>query len=475
MPFDYQAALKAGKTKEQVLNYLAKTRNISESELKKQWLPKGQDFTLRALARFNPQETQPVQELNKPQGGVSGFFQNLLGSEKLTRGLGARIASMTPEGKKNLETAQSTGQLSEQQAQELATGGVTGKQMLGSALQTGATIASLGIGGATAGTSKAAFKSILPMAAKVGTAGAVAGFGAGLSENKSVTDSLKQAFTTGLASAATAGTLSAVGKLGKLGLEKLPTKIYQSTAKLEEKSAKALLDAKQFGTLGRLQGFVKTEGGRLDDLIQQKIAQNNGQINSKQFMDSVISQIKNKYQGYSEKQITTALKNAGIDPFFKNKTVDFLTADNIRKSLGATEKYLDKTKFGIGVKDILWKELVNTYRKPTGTEKLFEQWAPIVNASKSIAKTIKNQEGKMNIKLSDWIVGLGAGIPGGGISGIGAVAIKKAAESPLAKTTAAVGLNELNKVIDRIPATYFDKAGKISRSGLVKALSEITK
>lgn len=472
MPFDYQAAIKAGKTKQEIIKYLAETRNISEGELQKQWLSKGEDFALRHLSRFKPQEKTEAVETPEKTGGVLGFLGDIIGIEKLGRGIGARLASSSKEYQKNLQTAIDAGIITEEQAQQLRIGGVSDRALVGSAIQGAATVASLGIGGAGAGALNTA-----KVLGKVGAAGAVAGFGAGLSEDKSVGESLEQAFTTGLTSAATAGAFTALGKLGSVALKRLPTKIFASVAKLDKETAKVLINDRQMGTLGRIKAIADKEVDSLNDAIASKITAESGKFNSKDFLKKVFNSIKGDWQGVDEKKIKAAMKASDISPFLNDKTVDFATADNIRKGIGKTLGTVwksDNPKFNHDVKMAIWKEIVNTIRPVTGTVDEFARLEAYTKASMRFAKVINNQEQKFGLKFSDLVLGGFGTIGGGGVGAVGTVAAKKAAESSAVRTSTAVGLNEVNKLIEKIPAKYFDKAGRISRAALVRAVSEVT-
>jgi hypothetical protein len=344
----------------------------------------------------------------------------------------------------------------------------TAKQVAGSVIETGATLATLGVKPGN----------ILPTATKLAGIGAVAGFGSGLQENKSVEDSLKQSFTTGLASAATVGTISAISKLGKLGLSKLPNKIYSSAAKLDSATANVMINEKQIGTLGRLNGIAQQETRKLNETIAAKIAEKNGEINTKAFLKTVTDKIKNKWSGASEKQINASIKSFKLEPLLKGGKIDFKVADNIRQGIGTDLQTIwrqEDPKFKGDVGKIIWQELVNTIRPSTNTTNEFSRLAAYTNAAIKTSKILKNQESKFGLKLTDLVLGGAAGVGGGGLAGVGAVVAKKAIESPLVKTAVSVGLNEVNKFIDRIPAQYFDKTGRITRTALVKAISELSK
>ena len=387
---------------------------------------------------------------------------NKLGINKQKEGIAEKLAGFA--GVKNISKAiaYALSPVEEKYKEEGIGAKPTAKQLAGDVLQVGTTLATGGIGGAGA---KGAL-GIAKLAGKVGAMGAVSGLGAGLSEDKSTADSLKQAFTAGLASAATVGVLSVSGKGAKLALEKLPERLYRSATKLQSESAKSLLDAKKFGTLGQIKGYVEKTGEELNKTITEKIAMKNGQIKSDKFLKNIVAKIKSEWKGVSSAKIKSALKNADIEPFLQNKSVDFLTADSIRRKLGGTASWAEKTRFGESVKETIWKEIVNTIRPATGTTKEFAQWAPLVQANKVLKKTIQNQ-GKRVVGLTDILVGTGVGVGGGIVPGVLSVVAKKAIESPLAMTGAAVGLNELNKLISKLPT---DKVGRISRVALINLL-----
>jgi hypothetical protein len=332
----------------------------------------------------------------------------------------------------------------------------TNKEVIGSALQTGATIATAGIGAGK----------LLPTAVKLGTAGAVAGAGKGLEQNKGTVDIIKQSFTTGLASAGTYMALVGAGKLAKIVLDRLPIKLYQSATKLDKESAQTLLDEKSWGRLGKIKGITDAESQRLNDVIQQKITENNGKINSKDYITKVFNTLKEKWTGVSTSKITKAIKNSDIEPFLKQAEVDFLTADEVRRGLGATASWAEKTKFSEDVRETLWKELVNTIRPVTGTTAEFKKLATLIETSKSLGKTMVRQARNRNISLTDFITGTGIG----GIQGVGTVIAKKALESPASMTFTAVQLNNLSKVLSKIPT---DKAGMISKEVLINTLKGI--
>jgi len=423
----------------------------------------------RMLQKF-PQYQDIVKQDEFETPGILGKVGSFLGVEKLGRRIGAEIGKLvSPSTDKALKDLVQKGQMTPEEYKNISTLGVSNKEALGSAIETAATIGTAGI----ASGAKLGVKAIAKTGAKLAGAGAAAGFGRGLSEDKNLQDSLGQAFTTGVASAATFGVLAGAGKLTSKVLEKLPTRIFASVAKLETQSAKALLDAKQVGTLGKLKGFADKEAGRLDKLIQARIVKNNGSINTKKMLNDVINSTRKEFTGVSKEKILRGIKEANVEQLLKKKSVDYLTADKLRQELGKTIGFAWKTDnppLNKAIRMNLWKGLVNTYRTPTKTNQLFKQYAPLVKASSRLGKVMANQEKKFGFSLYDYIGG-GFGFAGGGIPGaIAATTARKVAGSPVAKTAAAVGLNELSNILKKIPT---DNAGRISRTALVNAFKQL--
>lgn len=404
-------------------------------------------------------------DIAKSQEQVSQAQQNL--STATLNAIKARKAATNPERIAFYDRliADNVKQLEELTGAQvdLTKYGLTQKQNLGTAFNAASTVALPGAGGG-----------VIKTAIKTGAAGAVAGTGEALTENKSVAESLRTGFTTGLASAATAGVLSSITRLGSVALDKLPERIYASVAGLEKKAAKVMLNEKQVGSLARLKTVADKHISVLNKEIESKITPKSGEFNSKAFVKTVFDKIKNEWVGVDDKKIKAALRAADIEPFLKGKTVDYATADKIRQKIGETIGSvwkMENPKFNNDVRMTIWKEIVNTVRPITKTEKQFARLEAYMKASRRFAKVIENQEKKFGLKFTDLILGgfgyLGGGLPGAAIGGANMVA-----RTPVARTGAAVGLNELNKILDKIPAKYFDAGGRITRASLIKALSE---
>ncbi len=426
-----------------------------------------QGLTTRDLVSQTQAQSQPPQEQGRRVSGVEKIG-DFIGVSGLARGIASSILVHTDSEYKRIDRKMKAGESLD--AGEIAyvesiTGEIpTNREIAGSAVQTAATIATIG-GAAKAKTIKAGM-------AKIGGLGAISGAGRAVGREEATTgDVIKQALVSGVTSAATYGTLRGMGRVASGIYKKLPTRLMQSTARLEKESAKALLDAKQWGSLGKLNGYVQQESKHLDKLIREKIVANNGNINAQDFVNKSITEIQKKFPGYSADKINRVLKNAGIDPILdaakKKTTISYVDADAIRRNLGAVHNTINKTSLNKGVQEILWKNIVSEYRGPTGTIDLFKQYAPLVNASKSITKVLDTQSKRMGISFGDSIFGIaGAGL-GGPWGALAGVTVKRTAESAVGKTAAAVGIDQLGKLIERIPT---DSAGKISKAVLINML-----
>ena len=433
------------------------------------------------------QQVSPIQEPNpEPEKKLIEKVGDFFGVENIGKSIAQSIFKLTPTGRE-LESKIKSGTANQYEREaydQIKKDNPTFKKILGDIIQVGATVATGGIAPAAKGALGTA-----KLLGKVGVGGAAVGFGAGLSDDKTVGDSVKQAFTTGLTSAATVGALGAIGKLSRAALEKLPTKMYSSIAKLEGETANVLMNEKQVGSIARLKAIADNQIDDIEKTIASKIKQGDFifekgtkkriVFDSKHFLRTVATKVKQEFQGANSKEISQAIRKWKIDPLLKQKNVDFATIDNLRKGIGKTlRNYWDVKEMGGGftfnkrVGDLLWKEMVNAYRPITGTVGDFKRLESYTKAYFKLTKTLNNQQSKFGIPYKDIFLSslgyLGGGVPGA----VTAEAVKIASQSSTAKTATAVGLNEVNKLVQKIPASYFDKAGRITRAGLVKALSE---
>lgn len=151
--------------------------------------------------RFVPQkQTQPKESLAEKVAGFAGV-------KNISKAIAYAISPTVRQYEK-----ESIGKLP------------TAKELAGDVLQVGATVGTGGLGGKVLGTG---VKATLGLA---GASGATFGFGQGLSEDKSIPDSVKQAVASGLISVATVGALYGASKLAK-PTQKLIGKGVETTKK----------------------------------------------------------------------------------------------------------------------------------------------------------------------------------------------------------------------------------------------------
>lgn len=433
------------------------------------------DLGQKMLAKY-PEYNDMVTSVTPQKKGFIEKAGDFLGVSNIGKSIAQFIFNQTPTGKDLANKIQSgTANEYEKQAyDEIKKDNPTLKQIIGDVIQVGATVGTAGIGGTAAKGALGAAKTI----GAVSAAGATAGLGAGLSADKSIKDSLIQAFSSGVASAATAGTLTAIGKLGSAALKKLPVRLNQSIAKLDKESAQAMLDNKWWGTAGRIKAVADDTMETSFKRITEKISQQNGTITSNDYLSKVVSEVKNKWQGASYQEIYDAIRKFKVDPFLNDKKVDFLTAANISSTLGKELKTAWKMEgnydFNKTVGFSLWQNIVNTIRPVTNTTDDFKLFKNALDTSYKLKKLIDKNEKNLGFKVSDLLFGGVTGALGGGVAGGAAIAAKKVGETAIAKSGTAIALNELNKVIEKIPQKYFDAQGRITRTALVKALSEST-
>ena len=142
MSFDYQAALKSGATKQKILDYLGQSRGFNVDYLKSGGMSEDKIMERLSTKISSPLEAPKEEDLKTKGllGGMATFF----GPEKLGRRIGYTLAGLGNQQKETLEKvkqAEQQGFAAKGTTEQLKTGGVSGKEVLGSALQTGLNVA----------------------------------------------------------------------------------------------------------------------------------------------------------------------------------------------------------------------------------------------------------------------------------------------------------------------------------------------
>ncbi|MCK9370814.1 hypothetical protein M0R04_12970 [Candidatus Dojkabacteria bacterium] len=363
----------------------------------------------------------------------------------------------------------------------------TAGQIAGDILQVGATVAMPGIGGGLAKT-----------ALKVGGLGAAAGLGAGLSEGESISDSIKQAFTTGLTSAATVGILGGAGKIiskiSRKAPEALMTDALGVSKKMIEKGqnpAKLLVAEKQYGgknifnKLGSLYSDTQNAMLNLNEAITSEGSKIKKPFEAKNIIGTALKNItESKGKLYARKEIINALNKSKIDALktgglffdengkFINKSISFNEFNKLRQELGDvigdTGFKLQKPSLQKSILTEVWKSVRNNISEssPIIGEHI-TQLGKYKKAFDVIDSAMAKAQKQGIVTWGDLVLG-GVGAGAGGLPGaVGLYGLKKLASSPNAKITAAQAINAMNETISKLPK---DKLGNIDKILLINAL-----
>lgn len=206
MAFNYKSAIEAGYKPADIIDYLSKTRKTNAQNTYRK-AGKSDEFIMKSMSKMQPQADITAESLKTP--GILGKLGSFFGSEKLGRGLGARLAGkLYPDIEQNLQTAQQAGTMTPEEAQIMRTGGVSPKQMAGSAIETGAWLATpfipfpkgLGLTAKTAAGART-FAPALMRAGMVGGLAAVSSGGRALANDKTAPQVIKSMAIGGIAGA----------------------------------------------------------------------------------------------------------------------------------------------------------------------------------------------------------------------------------------------------------------------------------
>lgn len=175
----------------------------------------------------------------KPQErGLFGTVSDVLGVSGLGKGLTQAIfLNLTKEGR-DVQNMLSNGELSPEEFDKIIGGELaTPGEVIGSAIQTGATLGAGAIGAPKAATTA---KRIGESALKFGGISAIAGAGAAIEEGKKPKDITKQAITSGLVGGVLSGTLQSVSELVQyMSSPKITEGLYNKALGISKKTVEA--------------------------------------------------------------------------------------------------------------------------------------------------------------------------------------------------------------------------------------------
>jgi len=147
------------------------------------------------VGRFNVEENDSLIEKGaKGLGNLGIKAAEMLGIDKFGKGIGQVLFSLTDDAK-DIETAMNEGKITPKEYEDIMTGGVTDKEVIGGALRTGAGVLSAGAGQIFS-PAKSVVGSIVKGGVEAGLGGAgfgaVSGLATGLEKDMSATDTAKQ-------------------------------------------------------------------------------------------------------------------------------------------------------------------------------------------------------------------------------------------------------------------------------------------
>ena len=320
-------------------------------------------------------------------------------------------------------------------------------------------------------------------------AGAVTGAGFGGAESfKEGEGVVKGAIPGAIMGGALGGLLSIAGKALTSVTKKLPIRLERSILRQSaqdlaaEASGKKPVLAEQLlqkGLKGSDESILDQAASSLSRL--EKDLQTHLKSNQKTFIDvprlnrSFDEIVRRKSNIYGEKGIEIVRQ---FKEMLRSKgdKISLLEANQLKRDI---YKELTESAFNADVlptnKEVL-KTLASAIRHEMGN--VSSRITNINSEQQFYIRMIENlerrlnQKGKLNVLgLSDTIFA-GAGITAGEpLTAIGTAAIKRAVESTQFKSRAAVRLDKLGTILDKIPT---DTAGKITKTALMNAIAEIS-
>lgn len=384
-----------------------------------------------------------------------GFFEKVgdfLGLGGLAKGITQSIFFKTKEGKETLKRLE-RGEINQSEFDEIVGGGIAKpREVIGSAAQTGLTIATAG-GAGTGGK-------LLTRAVKS------AGLGMGFSAAGQLEKEGKVTPDVALLGATIGSAIPVGGALFKKAsnalTQLLPERIVQSVlrqtpkAKLAGKDvSKFVLGNKRVGTANKLIDTSVKEISKLEKQIQTALkGENKKVINPRDIVNRVARRL-NKEGGYFSSEelsdIISKLAPKSRALLQKEKLSPKIANNLLRKPiddvLGERAFINSQIPFNKEVLRAFNNELRETVKTlvPT-TRKLFETQAKEITLRDALIKQTTRKSGNSIFSLSDIIYGVG-GFAGGGVPGtLGAVAAKRALQSTPFKTGSAVLLNQMGKI-----------------------------
>ncbi len=436
-------------------------------------------------------QANQVSETKKPEiftaektPGILGGLARFVGVEKLGQGIGKTLFNLTPEAKMT-EDMLAKGQISPEKYQDITTGGITNKQVIGSGIQTAANIGLMGLNVKPAATVAGRIGQSAVQGAGIGAlGGGVASYEKGDTSEQII----KQAMFTGSIGGVLGGAIGAASEGIKYATQKLPERLYNSAIKPTLQDTKKAIkyngdtlgkDLIKRGLSGSDQKLLDTSFEKINEAeskLQSLLAQSPESISRKDlspYLDElikvkdatpglkgevdaikkVLEQFPNQVPVAQANQIKRNLYDALRDTAFK-LDANLSTKKDAMKALARGIKTEIEKKFGEGTISEINKDLA-TYGK------LNDRMVDVIARNTRYNILGISDAGTA---VGGAVVGSAFG-PGGGLTGgIIAPMLKKLVGTTGFKTATAVGLDKLGQGLQRIP---IESTGKISKALLL--------
>ena len=415
----------------------------------------------------------------KKRGLIRGVGK-FLGMEEFGRGIGLAAFRLTPEYK-DLEKQLQEGTITPEEFQDITTGGLKNREVIGSAVQTGLSVVGLR-GGLPAQIGAR------PILGKV-AAGAVTGAAFGGAESGKRGEGVLKGAATGAVVGGVVGGLLGVAARAfeKVGNKEASNYLLKRTLKqtpkdiaLEKSGARPVLaeQLRKLGFKGSEEKIVEvsaTNLAKLEKQVSETVLRNKNTnidtIQAVRALDNIVAQKRNVFG------------QKGVEKINEFKRVllgkgDKISLPEVHKYVRDIYKELGEAAFENQVKDVgrvTLRTMASAMRRAMGQankplDNLIKQEQTYIRIIKNLERQL-NRRGRLNILgLSDSILAASGIATGEPITGIGAGLVKRAIESAQFKTRAAVRLDQIGNIINKIPT---DTAGKISKTALFNALKNI--
>lgn len=438
----------------------------------------------------NSSETQTSQAPQESKRTVPEKIAGFFGMEKFAKGIGQAAFSLTKE-KKELDKLLEEGKIDPKTYEEITTGGLTNREVLGSALSTATMFAP--VAGKTAS-----------LGAKIAT-GATTGYGMDVGsklqqENKTVGESFKPGLGT-----VVGGVIPLLGGIFGKGInaKRLEEINMRMTPLEKQRLATKGKDVVGYVTEKKLTGTPEVRYNKITQLwenMENKVAgliKSSGVKYNKQDILNAIKQVPEEFgddiAGYDEAERTAER----LAKFIENKAPDEISGTLLNKY----KRALFKRAYSKNNTDVVnesyhaaaekFKTILDNDVKPL--QKLNEEYGKIIMAKKILFKATTRPQQTLTGKLLG--AGLGAGVGGaigGGVgAGFGAVVGERASEKLLGtavRSNLGAGMQTIaeklpknqtifdtQKIVNEISKIPIDQSGnlKIGRKALISLLQQL--